>query len=84
MSENANVTLVLNWYEKSGNSLIGEEVIQGMNLDEILNMFEAPFWNKNFQCWAIDDSHVANIQPHVKHILEPKKYCYFIEAYKAR
>ena len=84
MPEDTSVTLVLNWYEKTGNNLVGEETIHGLTLDSILGLFEAPFWNKNFQCWAIEDSHVAAIQPHVQHHLDPQKYSYFIEAYTAR
>lgn len=84
MPEKPNVTLVLNWYEKTGNDLVGEETINDLTLDSILDLFEAPFWNKNFQCWAIDDSHIASIQPHVKHHLDTQKYSYFIEAYTPR
>ena len=79
-----NVTLVLNWYEKTGNNLIGEETIQDLTLDNILGLFDAPFWNKNFQCWAIDESHIEAIQPHVQHPLDMQKYSYFIEAYTSR
>ena len=84
VSENTNVTLVLNWYEKTGNDLIGEETISDLTLDNILGLFDAPFWNKNFQCWAVDENHIATIQPHVKHKLDMEKYAYFIEAYTPR
>ena len=84
MPEKSNVTLVLNWYEKTGKDLVGEETIQDLTLDRILDLFEAPFWNKNFQCWAIDDSHIASIQPHVEHQFDTRKYSYFIEAYTSR
>jgi len=82
--EKPNVALVLNWYEKTGSDLVGEEAIEDLTLDNILNLFEAPFWNKNFQCWAIDESHVATIQPHVQHKFDTQKYSYFIEAYTPR
>jgi hypothetical protein len=82
--DDTNVTLVLNWYEKSGSDLIGEETVDDLSLDEILGLFEAPFWNKNFQCWAIEDMHVSALQPHVRHPINTKKFAYFIEAYTAR
>ena len=82
MSDDTPVKLLLNWYEIEGNSLIGEEVIQNMTTSDILNLFEAPFWNRIYHCWAVDKSHIETIQKNVSHKINTKKYSYFLEVYK--
>jgi len=76
------VKLLLNWYEIEGNNLIGEEVIQNMTESEILKLFDAPFWNKIYHCWAVDKAHIETLQKNVNHIINTKKYSYFLEIYK--
>lgn len=82
MSENTNVALVLNWYELKGKNLIGEEPIRNMSADEMLKLFDAPFWNKIYHCWAVEKEHIATLQGHVDHIIDPGRYAYFVEIYK--
>lgn len=74
--------IILNWYELEGKSLIGEEEIQDLSISDILKIFEAPFWNGLYQCWAIEPQHVAAVQPYVSHIIQPEVYAYFIETIK--
>ena len=82
VSESTSVKLVLNWYEIKGNSLIGEEVIQNMSADDILKLFEAPFWNKLYHCWAVENPHIKTLQKHVQHKINTKEYAYFVEIFK--
>jgi hypothetical protein len=74
------IKLVLNWYELTGKNLIAEEKLTGISIDEILALFDAPFWNGLYHCWAVDKQHIGILQPHVKHIIQPQLYAYFIEA----
>lgn len=76
------IKIILNWYELEGKSLIGEEEIQGLSISDVLKMFEAPFWNGLYQCWAIEPQHVAALQPYIKHTIQPELHAYFIETIK--
>ena len=78
----ASYTVMLNWYEKAGNNLVGEEAILDLSVDDVLNLFGVPFWNQVYHCFAIEDEQVSSVQSHVKHTLDPKNYAYFIELYK--
>jgi hypothetical protein len=73
------IKILLNWYELEGKSQIGEEEMQGLSIEDILSLFDAPFWNGLYQCWAVETQHVAALQPHIGHIIEPHRYAYFIE-----
>jgi hypothetical protein len=77
-----NYEVQLNWYEKKGNNLIGEEPIKNLTVDDVLKIFDAPFWNKIYQCWAITPAQAQHIQAKAKHQLDTDKYSYFIELYK--
>ncbi len=76
------IKIILNWYELEGKNLIGEEEIQDLSISDILRVFDAPFWNGLYQCWALEPQHVAAIQPHVGHILQLDRHAYFIETIK--
>ncbi len=82
MSENTNVALVLNWYELKGKDLIGEEPISNMDADDMLKLFDAPFWNNIYHCWAVEKAHIPTLQAHVKHIIDPERFAYFVEIYR--
>ena len=62
--------------------LIIEEALTGLNIDEVLTLFEAPFWNGLYQCWAVEKQHVKALQPHSRHLIQPQLYAYFLEAIK--
>ena len=79
--EGRRVAFILSWYDKKTNQLEGEENIQGLNLDTLLKIFNAPFWNQNFQCWSVEAQHIEALQPYISHIIDNSRYSYFIEAY---
>lgn len=82
MTGNRRANLMLNWYEREGKSLVGEEPLPGMSLDDALQLFDTPFWNGMYHCWAVESEHIKTLQPHAKHPINPAKYSYFVEAYK--
>ncbi|MCW8855705.1 MAG: colicin E3-like toxin immunity protein [Gammaproteobacteria bacterium] len=82
MSKNADIALKLNWYENEGNNLIGEEAIANMSVDQMLELFDAPFWNQLYHCWEAQSKELKVIQPNVDHHINTRKYSYFIEIYK--
>lgn len=82
MSENSDIAIVLNWYEKEGRNLIDEEPMQNMTVDDVLKLFDAPFWNKVYHCWALNDKQINIIRANVNHKIDTSKYAYFVEIYK--
>lgn len=82
MPENADIALCLNWYDNKGNMLVGEEPIANLSVDDILNMFDAPFWNQLYHCWKASNKELKIIQPNIKHQIDTDKYSYFVEIYK--
>jgi len=82
--ENTYTKVILNWYEVKGNSLVGEEPIENMTADDILGLFETPFWNKLYHCWAVNKSHIRTLQKNVPHKINTRKYSYFVEIYNVR
>ena len=82
MCDITNVKLLLNWYEIEGNSLVGEETIQSMSACDLLKLFNSPFWNKLYHCWALEHEQIATLQEHVQHKIDTTKHSYFVEIYK--
>ena len=76
------IKLLLIWYELQGENLIAEEELTAMNIDEVLTLFEVPFWNGLYHCWAVEKRHVKTLQPHLMHPIQPQLYAYFLEATK--
>lgn len=77
---NNRIKLLLNWYELQGKNLIGEEELHDLSIDAMLKLFDDPFWNGQYQCWAVEPQHVSALQPHIKHVLQPQLHAYFVEA----
>ena len=84
VAEDAEIELVLNWYEIKGNNLVGEEPIQGISVKNILELFEAPFWNGIYHCWSVEQKHIDSLNNLVRHDINPQQYAYFVEIYKKR
>jgi len=80
--DNTDIAIVLNWYEKEGMNLIDEEPILNLTVDDVLNLFEAPFWNKLYHCWAVKKNHIPALQANVNHQIDFSRYSYFVEIYK--
>ena len=84
VADDVEIDLVLNWYEIKGNNLIGEEPILGISVKNILELFEAPFWNGVYHCWSVESKHIATLNALVSHEINPQKHAYFVEIYKKR
>lgn len=79
MCANINVSLMLNWYEFKGHNLLGEETIVNMPVDDVLELFDVPFWNNQYQCWAVDQEQIETLQVHVQHKINLQEHAYFVE-----
>jgi len=82
VADTNHVKLILNWYEIKGKNLIGEEPIKNLSADDMLKLFNAPFWNKLDHCWSVEHAHIGLLQANTNHQIDTKKYSYFVEIYK--
>lgn len=73
--------LVLNWYKRSARGLVGEEIVQGLHISNLMKVLGNPIWNHVYHCWEIELKHMPELQPYIEHQFDPSKYVYFIEAY---
>lgn len=73
--------LVLHWYKPSARGLVGEEIIQGLPISNLMGVLGDPIWNHIYHCWEIELKHMAALQPYIAHQFDPAKYIYFVEAY---
>lgn len=73
--------LVLNWYKRSARGLVGEEIIQGLHISNLMKVLGNPIWNHIYHCWEIELKHMPELQPYIAHQFDPTRYIYFIEAY---
>lgn len=73
--------LVLNWYKRSARGLVGEEIVQGLHISNLMKVLGNPIWNHVYHCWEIELKHMPELQPYIAHQFDPSKYVYFIEAY---
>ena len=79
---NTRIKLLLNWYELKGDKQIAEEELTGITITDVLTIFDAPFWNGLYHCWAIDKQQIKALQPHCRHVIQPQYHAYFLEAIK--
>lgn len=76
-----NYQLVLNWYKTNHRDLAGEEVVNNLHIQKLMNILGNPIWNQIYHCWQIELKHMAELQPYVDHRFDATKFVYFIEAY---
>jgi len=72
---------ILNWYKLNGRNLLDEEVLEGLQINTLMKILGNPIWNDIYHCWAVENKHMANLQPYTKHKFNPDKFTYFIEVY---
>jgi len=75
--------IILTWYNLNNRQLAGEEIINALTEQDILDLFDAPFWNHAYLCIALENKkHFDTIQKNTSHSLQRKKYSYFLEMFK--
>ena len=75
--------VMLTWYKLDDRQLAGEEVINTLTEQDVLDVFNAPFWNHAYLCNALENKrHLSAIQKNISHQLQPEKYSYFLEMFK--
>lgn len=73
--------LILNWYRLNSRQLVGEEVLDRLQINTLLKILGNPIWNDMYHCWAIENKHMSSLQKFIKHEFDPDMFMYFIEAF---
>jgi len=75
-----NTRRYLQWYDKITETPVGDEDLVGIELGELQRLFSVPLKNPMYDCWEVKENHLEILQKHVSHIIDLKKYDYFVEA----
>lgn len=71
---------VLRWFEKEGDDLVGEEVINNINLKHLQNLFKIDPENPMYDCYSVESAEQINyMQSLLNFELDTKSYDYFVE-----
>ena len=79
------VERVLEWYEKDpGEALVGEEMISGIELDELRALFSPDETDDPLMLlvYEVEPPDVARLQQAVAHPINLDAYDYFVAAYR--
>lgn len=76
---NHKVVRVLEWYEKDpGDCLIGEEVLLGVTLEELQEIFEIEKSNPMYDCYKVEIKEANKLQNFIKTKIDTEQYNYFV------
>jgi hypothetical protein len=67
------------WYTKHGESLVGEESIECITLNDLQNIFNVYIDNAHLNYWHVKTRHARAIQRLTRHQILINKFIYFIE-----
>ncbi len=70
----------ISWYAKVGDEFIADENMVNIELNSLQKLFKVATENPMYDCWEIKEHHVKILQKHIEHIINIKKYDYFVEA----
>jgi hypothetical protein len=73
------IQVKLLWYKKHGDSLVGEESLEGLSLQKLQSIFDVHISNALFNCWHVKRCHAVELQDRVSHRIAVKKFTYFVE-----
>lgn len=75
-----NIRRHINWYAKKGDEFIADETMVNIELNSLQQLFQVATENPMYDCWEIKEQHVQILQKTIKHVINVKKYDYFVEA----
>ncbi|NOX52793.1 MAG: hypothetical protein GXP16_19990 [Gammaproteobacteria bacterium] len=70
----------ISWYAKKGDEFIADETIVGIELNSLQQLFQVATEDPMYDCWEIKEQHVQILQKSIQHVINLKKYDYFVEA----
>ncbi len=74
------VNRVLRWFEKEGDDLVGEKIINNISLEYLQKLFGINSENPMYDCYPVESAEQINyLQNLLNFELDTKSYDYFIE-----
>jgi hypothetical protein len=74
------VERVLRWFEKEGNNLVGEKVLDDVKLEQLQELFGIPPENPMYDCYPVESfEQIEYFQKLLNCKLDPQSYEYFVE-----
>lgn len=74
------VERVLRWFEKEGNNLVGEQVLDDVKLEQMQELFEISSENPMYDCYRVESSEqIEYFQKLLNFQLDLQSYEYFVE-----
>lgn len=72
------ISVGLRWYKNYGSDIVGEELIDGITLHDLQDIFDVYMNNCLFNCWQVKAKQARMLKRLIKHKFSMKKYTYFI------
>jgi len=74
------VERVLRWFEKEGNNLVGEQVLDDVKLEQLQELFGISSENPMYDCYRVETSEqIEYFQKLLNFQLDIESYEYFVE-----
>lgn len=74
------VERVLRWFEKEGNNLVGEKVLDDVRLEQLQKLFVISLENPMYDCYPVESSEqIEYFQELLNCKPDPQSYEYFVE-----
>jgi hypothetical protein len=74
------VNRVLRWFEKEGDNLVGEKIIDNVSLEHLQKLFEVDSENPMYDCYPVESAEQINyLQSLLNFELDTQSYDYLVE-----
>ena len=74
------VNRVLRWFEKEGDDLVGEKVVNNVSLEHLQKLFKIDPENPMYDCYPVEsDEQINYLQSLLNFELDTKSYDYLVE-----
>lgn len=73
------VIRILRWYQKKGDSLIGEIPLLDINVDDIRKLFSECDQNPLYDSYCVKDQHIDFLQHFIEEKIDLDVFDYFVE-----
>ena len=78
MKEQDAMAYVLEWYERVGEALVGEEELKELTLDELQRLFGVQKTDPMYEMFEVDERRARALQRHVEHTIDLRQHEYFV------